>query len=117
MEKLSGGYHRLHHAFLLEGHYHERPMSKAKLTYANGMNLCAVSSEEFQLGEDWFRAEVFVPTTRDGKLTYSGYVRVGIYWRECTTEANPTRCPKVLDSIANRLLQRARIESGELQLL
>ena len=89
-------------------------MSKAKLTYANGMHLAVVSSEEFQLGEDWFRAECHQD---DGVLAYTGYVRLGAYWSACTWSDHPTRIPKVLDSIGNRLLQRARIAAGELQLL
>jgi hypothetical protein len=92
-------------------------VSKGKLLYAQGMHLCVISSEEFQLGDDWFRAEVFVSTDPIGKLTYAGYVRVGAYWKECTSSEHETKCPKVLDSIGNRLLQRARIAAGELQLL
>jgi hypothetical protein len=90
-------------------------VSKAKLQYANGMNLGIISSEEFEIDSVWFRAEAF--RDDDGKLEYECFTRVGAYWRLCTSSMLPTYCPKVVDSIGNRLLQRARIACGELQLL
>lgn len=95
-------------------------MSKAKLEYTSGMNLGCVSSEEFEIDGDWFRAECF----RDevGLLHYECFTRIGVYWKKITSdrEANcGTRVSllRMLETMGNRLLQRARISAGELQLL
>lgn len=88
--------------------------SHAKLTYAKGMHLGCVDSAEFEIGRECYRAEAYKDI--HGNLSYAGYVRIGAYWRPCTCYEQPTFSPRIVDTYGLRLLARARLSSGELQL-
>lgn len=93
-------------------------LSKAKLEYSGGMHLTTCAQQEIQVGNDWFRLECF--TDDAGKLRYEGFTRIGVYWKRVLTDDDvrdkQTGILATMHALGNRLLQRARIASGELQL-
>ena len=77
--------------------------SKAKLSYARGMNYLCVRSKEFEDGGAWYRVELYVGDA--GSIKGAAYARIGCYWKAAFSQMLAMQAKGMLNQLSQEWTQ------------